>query len=179
MNIFQMQFATGTVCDAAGVNEGALQNWLRRGLLVGQKDSPIMGGGSPGRHRRFTFFNVMEIAVAKSLTDLGVDVATAFLAAREFAHTGEGPLPNIPERSPGVVFDWRAEPIDTFVAVAGDFHAVGCLRPENNTISVIQEALRYKRNFSYVDANEIFNRATTVLGFAPRDVLASAYDNSN
>lgn len=96
MNAFQSKFSTRQVLAAAGVSNDNLQNWLRRGLVIGQEK--IGGGGGQGHHRQFSFFNVIEIAAAKALIDAGMgNLEAVFYAANLFAHTGEdGRIPGCP-----------------------------------------------------------------------------------
>ena len=78
-----------------------MQNWLSRGLLTSGK---IEGGGVQGKFRLLDFFNVMQIAIAKELIDIGVPAGTALRKAQDFAHVGNGPINGLPERLPGLPF---------------------------------------------------------------------------
>lgn len=105
MSIFHQQFTNSEIVAATGVTNFQLQNWLKRGQIVGQGDSEVGGGGGPGRHRRFSFFNLMEVAVAKALLDVGLtDMQRVTSAAVGFAHTGDGAIGSRPGRAPGCPF---------------------------------------------------------------------------
>lgn len=102
MSIFHQQFTNSEIVTATGVTNFQLQNWLKRGQIIGQG---VEGGGSPGKHRKFSFFNLMEIAVAKALIDVGMsDMQRVTYAAAGFAHTGDGAIGNRPGRVPGCPF---------------------------------------------------------------------------
>jgi len=164
MNIFQQRFSTGQVVAATGLPNATLQSWLKRDLIVGHKQyAPIQGGGSPGAHRTFSFFNVMEIAIAKAL--LG------------FAHVGNGQIGDMrPERRPGLPYN------DACLTVL-------CVRQENSVVEIwkpksdlfITARHRLGEGFVVLEINPIFERVTHRLGHDYRDVLNFAYsvgDNS-
>src|SRR6056297_1888335 len=97
MEIQEHTFSAGEVTKAADISASTLQNWIKRSVIIGHRD--IKGGGSQGRHRRFSWFNVMEISIAAALVKTGVtDLPRAFDAAQKIAHTGDFP------RRPGFPF---------------------------------------------------------------------------
>lgn len=179
MNIFQQRFSTGQVVAATGLPNATLQSWLKRDLIVGHKQyAPIQGGGSPGAHRGFSFFNVMEIAIAKALLDAGMgSVSDACKAAMGFAHVGNGQIGDMrPERRPGLPYN------DACLTVL-------CVRQENSVVEIwkpksdlfITARHRLGEGFVVLEINPIFERVTHRLGHDYRDVLNFAYsvgDNS-
>lgn len=173
MNIFHETFSSGQVIDAAGITNHALQSWLRRDLVIGQKK--IEGGGSPGSYRRFSFRNVMEIAIAKALTDVGASsLESAFRAANLFAHVGGTEPGDNVDRIPGLPFDWRNGPRLTILVVAGDRAAVthwsqGC------DFYVTARHRLDARGFVSLEVDPIFERVAHVLGYDYRDILNFAY----
>lgn len=99
-------FTTSQVVSLLGIKAPTLQAWLHRGLIVGQRDqSP-----GTGARRKFTFFNLMEIALASDIMKSGFEAAVAFQAGAAFAHVGEhNPLPLSdgtprPVREPGELY---------------------------------------------------------------------------
>jgi hypothetical protein len=173
-NIFEEKFSTGQIVKATGVSNAALQTWLKRGIIVGHRNADIEGGGSPGLHRRYSFFNLMEIATAKAIIDCGVsDLALAFQAARAFAHVGSGPLPGeAPERQPGMPFyDHRTL---LCVGQSGGTY-VAFWKSGNDPLANIRMALGRPAGFLVIDINDLFDRVVAVLGYHPQAVLDFAY----
>ncbi|MCE6960564.1 MerR family transcriptional regulator [Cereibacter sphaeroides] len=99
-------FSASQVSELTGVSNDNIQNWIKRKLIVGHRE--IKGGGSQGRHRRFTFHNVMEIALIAALSEAGLSASDAARAAPMFAHTsGGGTFEDTPARDPGLPFHFK------------------------------------------------------------------------
>lgn len=176
MNIFHAQFSTGQVVEATAVSNATLQSWLKRKLIVSQQDSPIVGGGSPGVHRRYSFFTVMEIAIAKALIDAGLsNLSAAFQAASRFAHIGCGEIGDRPARMPSIPFDTLGSSGMTLLCVAGDRSAITLWRPGKDPLAEIRHELQRPGGFVLIEADPIFNRVVTLLGYQPHEVLQLAY----
>lgn len=174
MNIFHQSFSTGQIAKATGVSSAALQSWLKRNLIVGQKDDPIGGGGSPGVRRTYSFFNAMEIAVAKGLVDSGLnDLPAAFLAASHFAHAGNE------ARLPSMLFDPRGGGCFTLLCVAGGHSTTYALKAHDTAFyPIVRHQLNRPVGFVTLEIDPIFDRVTALLGHDPRDVMALAYPRS-
>lgn len=110
MNVNDDDFSTADVLSAVGIAEAKLQSWLRRDLIVGQREGKIVG--SQGRARRFSFHSVMEIAVAAALIDTGMPVDAAFRVTRKVAYVGAD------RRVAGL--PWPRSQGETLLAVSGD-----------------------------------------------------------
>jgi len=177
MDIFDTQFTTGQVVAATGVSNNTLQTWLKRNLIVGQKNAPISGGGTPGAHRRFSFFNVMEIAVTKALVDVGLSVSDALHAAVRFAHSAPGPIGDELVRLPSLPFNTLRNPCFTVLCVSGDkSHVLPWVPGKGDDAMVL--ARHYLGNplgWITLQINPIFESVVTRLGFDYRDVLKRAY----
>ncbi|MCV0429021.1 MAG: hypothetical protein K5905_26500 [Roseibium sp.] len=181
MNIFNDKFASGQVIKSAGISNATLQSWLKREVIVGQKDgSVIEGGGSPGRHRRFSFYNLIEIATAKALIDCGVsDLQVAFSTARKFAHTGIAATKEHPERNPGMPFNISNDALgQTLLCMSGEHSFVAFWQPGTDPLLEIRTALRRPIGFVILDMNELFDRVTASLGYHPQEVIEHAYSSS-
>lgn len=176
MNIFHAQFSTGQVVDATGVSNATLQSWLKRELVVGQKDNPIVGGGSPGMHRRYSFFNVMEIAIAKALVDAGLgDLTVAFDAARRFAHVGCGRIGDRPERLPSVPYNTAGIAGMTLLCVAGESSSITLWQPGKDPLPNISFELGHSDGFVLLKVDPVFERVVSKLGYQPHEVRQLAY----
>jgi len=176
MNIFHAKFSTGQIAQATGVNNDTLQNWMKRGLIVGQRE--IEGGGSQGRHRQYSFHNLMEIAAAKALVDAGMsDLKSVFYAAHMFAHTGNA-MPNnrVPERVPGCPYNGTG--ITLLVAGMGWADEV-FLSPKDTALGLytklMNRAHQSMEGCVLVNASQVFDRAVAGIGHHPEAVLAIAY----
>lgn len=180
MQITEARFTTGQLLQATGVANDNLQSWLKRQLIVGQKD--ILGGGSPGRHRQWTFFNVLEVGAAKALMDAGMgDLKAVFCAAATFAHSdcvlfGDQP------RAVGMPF-YPANGI-TLLAAGPDWSEVVFLdfdRPRTAPDLHARLMDRPKRLHGHAigcvlaDMSQVFDRVTEGLGLSPRAVLEAEY----
>lgn len=165
---FQQQFTNGEIVAATGVTNVQLQNWLRRGQIIG---SGVEGGGSPGKHRRFSFFNLMEIAVATALIETGLtDMARVTNAARTFAHTGSVEVGNRARRLPGLPYE--------------DGHTwliVGTERTEEYQL-LREDGLGFaaaigQHGFGAVVLNitKVFNQTLRRAGLDPIEVMRAAY----
>lgn len=172
MSIFQQRFSTGQLVAATGLPNATLQSWLKRSLVIGHKD--ITGGGSPGIHRTFSFFNAMEIAIAKALTDMGLSASVALSAGRRFAHSAGGPIGDRPGRVPSIPFDTRVSGGFTLLCLAGDKTALYNMTEAKNALFA---EMRHQLGdgFLVLHINPIFERVTASLGYDYRDVLADAY----
>lgn len=178
MNIFHQTFSTGEVVTAAGVSNAALQSWLKRGIIIGHKDKPIEGAGSPGAHRRFSFFNVMEIAIAKALLDAGMgEPREAFNAAVHFAHVGCGAIPGIsPIRDPSLPFDPSTNAYTLMCVHKGRTNIVP-YRPKQDAMAGIMHDVRIHGSDGLVllFVDPVFERVVTALRHHPQEVLDLAY----
>lgn len=184
MNIFHRQFSTGQVVAATGVSNASIQSWLKRDLVIGHKSAasvegagaaPIEGGGSPGAHRRFSFYNVMEIATAKALLDAGLgSVSDAFKAGTRFAHISTGQIPGIgPERLPGLPFPGACF---TVLCVRGGNAVIDRWTPQSDFYANVRN--RLGKGFVVLEVNPIFEKVTNELGHDYRDVLELAYGDA-
>lgn len=162
MNIFHAQFNTGQVLKAADVTNASLQTWIRRGAIIGHKGHEIENPGSPGYRRSFSFHNVMEIATAKALIDIGVDLSDAFHAGAMFAHTGDE------HRLPGLPFTAEAY---TLLCVARNHSDVVAWKPGTDILANIRLALHGPLGFVVLQMNPLFDRVTVALGYHPEEVL--------
>lgn len=181
MTIFHAQFSTGQVVAATGVSNPTLQTWLKRNLIVGQKGAEISGGGSPGAHRRYSFFNVMEIAVTKALVDVGLDVSDAVKAAMHFAHSGQTAIGDRRSRLPSLPYDTRLDPCFTVLCVAGEKSRTLPWVPgaAEDVVVLARHFLGNPLGFVILQIDPIFEAVTRSLEYDYRDVLDIAYPSKS
>jgi hypothetical protein len=178
---FTKTFGASDVVRGADITPSTLQNWLRRDVIVGHRK--IQGGGSQGRHRRFTYFNVIEIATAAALTRCGVvDLALAFGAAGSFAHGGSGGSgwegdrsTASPQRWPGLPFPG---PCWTMLAVAGTKSWSFAWRPGTDPLAQVDHVLGRPEGYVLVNASELFRKVCLRLDLQPGQIMDRAYGSA-
>lgn len=182
MNIFYAYFSTGQVVEASGVTNATLQSWLKRGVVSAQAPESaetkagIEGGGRPGVYRRFSFFSVMDIAIAKALIDAGfTDLENAFKASRHFAHSGVMASSMHPARAPACpFFSAETSAASTLIAARGSTSVEVFWKMGHDPFPAVFGALGTNEGFVVVNASVIFQRVVTALGFDPAAVMALA-----
>lgn len=176
MNFLEQVYPSALVAQATQTPLNTLQSWFKRGVIVGQQVRPegINGGGSQGRHLRWNFHLLMEVAIAQSLINLGLsDLKTAFGVAAHFAYGGEGPLPGQPERLPG--FPYKVSQGTTLLAVAGGTSTLVHWIPGVDCMAIIRAELGKPEGFVLLDVEAVFRRVVMALGADPAAVLTAAY----
>jgi hypothetical protein len=178
VNLFHDKFSTGQVVTAANVPSHTLQSWLKRDVIIGHKEAPIEGAGSSGVHRRFSFHNVMEIAVAKGLIDAGMsDLEAAFFAATRFAHTGRAEIGHgHPRRYPSLPFERQHG--FTILCVRGQNSKITTWKPGSDFLAGVFQDVQ-GQGFVLVEVNSIFDRVVTLLGYDPHQTMHFGYSNSH
>ncbi len=179
MQFFHQQVETTKVAEVCSITPNVLHGYLKRGLIVRHRDTGVVtGGGKRGMRKHFTFYNVMEVALARELIDVGVgggDPVAAFQAAQNFAHVSsdDGGTPAI-ERLPGLPFPPSLGV--TLLAIGGgrSWDLVASPGREDGTYFKLKHQLG-TGSFVIIDASAVFNRVATGLGYEPRTVLRDAY----
>ena len=170
LNPFQMTYTAGQVAAAADVTDSTLQNWLKRGNVLGLDE--IGGAGGKGRARAFSFHSVIEIATAAELVRQGMtDLSLAFNAGMGFAHTGDGQPGDANFRLPGVPYNSGV----TLLAVAGQHSQAVQYRPGHDFFAFTRNNLGRPRGLMILDMNMLFERACIALDLQPHEVMQFAY----
>lgn len=85
MDLLNRTFTAQSVALATGCTAKQITDWCNMGRIIGQRE-PLGRGNA----RKFSWFNLMEIAIAAELMNIGLSsVQDAFSAAQRFAHFGE------------------------------------------------------------------------------------------
>lgn len=170
MSIFQQQFTNSEIVTATGVTNFQLQNWLKRGQIVGQG---VEGGGSPGKHRKFSFFNLMEIAVSKALIDTGLtDMQRVTHAAASFAHVGRGSIGDRPARQPGFPFKEGK----TLLIVGPDRSREYQINRNDHPLGLLAAIKDHGIGAIVIDASDVFSLTLRRAGLDPAAALNEAYN---
>jgi hypothetical protein len=180
MEIWTKTYSTHEVAAATDVSPATLQNWLKRGVVVGHNDA-IEGGGIQGSRRRFSFYAIMQIGIASALIKAsgGMDLKMAFQAAMHFAHTGDGgagyTVDNArePERSPGHPYHFSLG--RTLLATVGENTTVVLNDPAGDMFGTIRNRLGWANGFTLIDAGDVFDRVCSALGEHPNEVMDAVY----
>jgi hypothetical protein len=171
--VLSKEFSAKEVCEICGVSNDSLQNWIKRKLIVGHRE--IKGGGQgPGRHRRFSFFNVVEVAIANRLMTLGMQPKEAFKNAAHFAHSGGGgEVFDMPERLPGLPF--HQEHGDTIFAVGlrGTWEAIWGRTPTSDPYAQMRQHVG--DDFISLNVTNVFNELCNAMGLHPFKTLDEIY----
>ncbi|WP_340240039.1 hypothetical protein [Sulfitobacter pontiacus] len=93
MRLLNQTYSVQQVAAATGVTAKQVSDWCNMGLIVGQR-KPL----GRGHRRELSWFNVMEVACALALMDVGMtSPGDAFRAAQKLAHAGDNDqLPGLP-----------------------------------------------------------------------------------
>lgn len=173
MSIFQQKFLTGEVVKAADVTNNALQTWAHRGYIVAQRAGPGDDPSGPGSRRQFSFFNVMEIAIAKALVDAGITVEQAFKAAGFFAHSSDQSRTGGGIRLPSLPFPHE---VQTLIAVAGDRSVTAEWSVRYDPYPALRADLGQPVSMTVLAVNPIFDKVCAALGYGAANVLTEAYN---
>lgn len=176
MLLTDIKLSSPEVAELTGLNAETLQTYIRRNLLVAMGDR-LEGGGVQGKHRRFSWYGLMQVALGAELIRANVSAKTAFDAAMHFAHVGDGvgawegeeTDPN-DERHPGFPY-LRG---DTYLIAYADKGRVvrsydGSVKPNfpaNDTPTV----------YHVVNATKVFERICGRIGVQPYAELEQVYN---
>lgn len=173
-SIFERTFQIGEIGKVLDVSPATLRTHLNRGLLVGHRQ--IEGGGGPGHHKTFTWFNLMEFAVAQELLRVtSLSPKAAFKIAAGFAHVGNGELPGAaPERIPGFPYP---DPFETLLVVAGEEGDVFAYdaRARASLRALVNRRFPQATGFSTLFLDSLFENVCRGLGLHPSAVLEEVY----
>lgn len=170
MSIFQATFSAGQIVAATGVSNINLQAWIRRGVLIGANGEQIDMPGRPGIRRAFSFFTLMEIAVAKALMDIGIELATALRVAQVYAHTDSALIVD-GSRLPGLPFRERF----TVLCMNGEGVDIARWVPKSKTNGGDRILATIGKGGVVLIIEPIFERVMDALGYTASKALAEAY----
>ena len=181
MALHDLKFSAADTVRATGVSMDTLQNWMKRGIVIGA-DRKVEGGGSQGKHRLFSFHAVMQIATARALMEAGMESAPKKVAeaAAHFAHvsgggtaTWDGEHSETPERFPGVPFHHRH---GHTIFVVGK-HAATLVAGANGPTYSQMKHEAVSDSFVVIDASMVFYQVCANLDLDPLRELDKIYPN--
>ena len=179
MDLLNRKYTAQSVALATGTTAKQITDWCNQGQIVGQRE-PL----GKGRKREFSFFNVMEVAGAVALMEVGIrSPADAFKAAGYFSHISSGGsgwvgddaiTDDDPHRWPGLPYHFSEG--DTFLAVWGDMSEV--VLSDDGTVNTysIFPAMRRPAGFILLNMSAVFAQVMHRMALDYREVLDEAYD---
>lgn len=176
MELLNRTFTAQSVALAAGCTPKQITDWCNLGRVIGQRE-PL----GKGHSRKFSWFNLMEIAIAAELMDIGMSsVQDAFAAAQKFAHSGESPSVWIGDEQEGPTripaMPWHHNIGQTLLFVWNGGSAVKLVDDDGkvNLSSITPEYHRFT-GFIVANVSEIFARVCNRMELDSRVVLDEAY----
>lgn len=179
MDILEQKYTGQTVALATGLTPKQVTDWCNQGLIIGQRE-PL----GKGHRRMFSWYNLMEVASALALMEIGVkSPGDAFRAAQRFSHMGNGPArwegddgsltDDDPERMPGLPFHFREG--DTFLYVAGSKETVALHKHGVPEFGAITRALGSPPGFIALNLSAVCAGILHRMARDYREVLDEAY----
>lgn len=176
MDLLTQKYTAQSVALATGTTAKQITDWCNQGQIIGQRE-PL----GKGHKREFSFFNLMEIAGAGALMEVGIrSPADAFKAAIRFSHTNDGASggwvgveSNDPERWSGLPFHHNHG--ETFMAVSGDMSKVFLSADGTVTTYSIFPIMRRPAGFILLNMSEVFAQVMHRMALDYREVLDEAY----
>ena len=180
MDLLTRNFTAQSVAMATGTTAKQITDWCNLGRIIGQRE-PIGRGHS----RKFSWFNLMEVAIAAELMDSGFSqVQEAFAAAQHFAHSGEAPAHYLgdaitgPVRDPGL--PWHHNLGLTYLLVWKGGSKVVLTDYEGAVkLSNITPAGHRVSGILAVNVSEVFARVCHRMALDYREVLDEAYHDDD
>lgn len=155
MDLFTSKLRSKDVAQATGVEPKQISDWCTQGRIIGQAETKR-------GWREFTFRNVMQIAGAVELMQIGVtSPSDAFRAAAYFAHiesehseVSGKENPPLPIRKAG--FPYHFEDGETFLAVSGEEGSVVLSKAGEINVRRIFPLHRKPVGLILLDVTEVF-----------------------
>lgn len=175
MLLTDLKLSSPEVAELTGLNPETLQTYIRRGLLVGMRDAE--GGGAQGKHRRFSWYALMQVALGAELIRANVAAKSAFDAAVKFAHVSSGvAVWEVEEEDPN---DYRAPGFpyrrgDTYLIAYGEKGRV--VRSYDGSINPDFPSRAVPTVYHVVNATKVFERICGALGVHPYKELDDIYN---
>lgn len=176
--ILAQNFTLAKIAEVVGKNPTTLRTHINRGLVTAQGPRNVNGDKPAGKHSRFSFFTMMEFAMAYHLyDDMGLQLDKSFEHARHFAHmSGGGSVFDLPTRYGALPFHY--EHGDTLWGIAGErsFEIPTESEPGKNLYVMMRHYLQ-SDDFILVNASAVFQRVCSALGVHPHLSLDVVYQD--
>lgn len=171
MELLNREFTAKSVALALGIEARTVSDWATRELFTGQK-----GGGIQGKNRSFSFFNLMEAAVAQEMIEqFHLAPSTAFPLVQGFAHAGSF-VPNegvLSPRIPSMPFHY-CEGVTYLIVFDGSAHVRLSVAGEVNLWD-FPPLHSHTTAYMILNLSEIFAKIMGRLSLDWREVQDEAY----
>lgn len=180
VDLLEQKYTGQSVALATGLTSKQVSDWCNQGLIIGQRE-PL----GKGHRRMFSWFNLMEVALALALMEIGVkSPGDAFRAAQRFSHMGNGSFAwagdddvltdnSDPVRHPGLPFDYKKG--ETFLYIAGSRVTVALHEDGVPPFGEINRALGNPLGFIALNVSAVFASIVHRMARDYREVLDEAY----
>lgn len=157
------RFNSDEAAKAAGMSPNLLKSWISRGFWDDEMKDGVPEGAEiqrdirlhrpgRGRQRKFSFAQIMRLAIARKLTAYGIEVPKALWHAMRFTYLGsssaywvgkdgteKAPRRENDVRLPGALFERPGDVgLSTWMAVNGDDGGVIPIGPQSGLVSVME-----------------------------------------
>lgn len=173
--IFKQKFTLAQMGEVLNKNPSTLRTHINRGYVVAAGPRNKDGDKETGKHSRFSFFTLMQFAMAYKLADLGVQNEAAFKAAADFAHVGGGgEVFGLPERLPAIPFHQDEGETIFGMTTVRTFEELWKRGENYDTYGKLARTLN-SYDFVTVNASDVFNHVCGAIGEHPYTVLDQVY----
>lgn len=180
--LLSQKYTLAQVGEILDRNPSTLRTHINRGFVTAWGPRHKDGDKPAGKHSQFTYFTVIEFALAYHLNSrLGLQLDAAFDAARHFAHFGDAGSARRPgaaasiEREPGVPFHHKHGRTLYAFNTKGSYSVAIPNGGSEIALDRVRRALG-GNTFSCVEANELFDQICSRLGLHPYTVLDEIYN---
>ncbi|MFN4129797.1 MAG: hypothetical protein ACK4GC_08270 [Paracoccaceae bacterium] len=183
MHFLSREYTAQSVALATGATSKQITDWCNQGLIVGQRE-PL----GRGHKRTFSWFNVMEIAGALALMEIGVKApGDAFRISMLFSHSGDGGrghwegddglTDNDPERLPALPYHHLQG--ETYLLVAGGEGQVILTKDGTVNTYMINRLSARPVGFIALNMSEVFFHVAHRMALDGREVLDEVYTENS
>jgi hypothetical protein len=181
MHFLTREYTAQSVAIATGATSKQITDWCNQGLIVGQR-KPL----GRGHKRTFSWFNVMEIAGALAVMEIGVKApGDAFRISMLFSHSGDGGSgwvgddalsDTAPERLPGLPYHHAQGA--TYLLVANGEGQLLLSKDGTINTGLIYRDLTRPMGFIALNLSEVFMRVAYRMALDGREVLDEVYSEA-
>lgn len=174
--ILEQKFTLAQIGGILDKNPATLRTHINRGYVVACGPRNANGNKAAGKHSRFSFFTLMEFALAYRLADMGVQLETAFKYAAQFAHAGGGGNTfRLPDRLPGLPFHQKHGQTMFAAGNGRTFEEIYELNSGRDLYTNLRHHLGNADDFILVNVSKVFNLLCARIGSHPYEALDEAY----
>ena len=176
--ILNENFTLARIAEVVKKKPATLRTHINRSLVTSRGSRNIHGYEPTGKHSRFSFFTLMEFAMAYHLyDDMGLQLETSFKHAAHFAHvSGGGTVFNLPIRYGALPFHHKHG--ETLWGISGDnSHEIPTNSEPGKNLYIMMRHELQSSDFILVNASKVFERVCARLEIHPLEALDEVYQD--